>query len=115
MPRTKKLPAGKRPPRAMRSAAQAAKAIYEVLLGNTRPQPPQPAFAGPSSAPTGPPSPSFVSSPRSRVNVVARRPRPSGGTGVKNMRAFRVRNRDIKIKKILTQPRLIEVKKMAWS
>ena len=95
----------------MRSAAQAAKAINEVFLGNTRrPQAPQPAVAGPSSAPTRPPSPSFVSSPRSRVNVVAR-PRPSGGIGVKNMQAFRRRNRNIKIKKLLTQPGPIEVKK----
>ena len=101
---------GKRPPRAVRSAAQAAKAINEVLLGNKRPQAPQPAVAGPSSASTGPPSLSFVSSPRSRVNVVAR-PRPSGGIGVKNMQAFRRRNRNIKIKKLLTQPRPIEVKK----
>ena len=110
MLRTKRLPVGKRPQRAVRSAAQAAKVINEVLLGNTRPQAPQPAVAGPSSAPTGPPSPSFVSSPRSRVNVVAR-PRPSGGIGVKNMQAFRRRNRNIKIEKLLTQPRPIEVKK----
>ena len=100
MPRTKSLPVGKRPPRAVRSAAQAAKVINEVLLGNTRPQAPQPAGAGPI----------FVSSPRSRVNVVAR-PRPSGGVGVKNMQAFRRRNRNIKIKKLLTHPRPIEAKK----
>ena len=39
------------------------------------------------------------------------RPKPSGGIGVKNMEAFRKRNRDLKIKRLLPQSKVVNVKK----
>ena len=104
MPRQKKvMPRGKRPPRA---AAVVSQAINNVLLGKNNVGPalaaPAPAVAGPSSAPSFAPA-----HPRRRLG----RPRPAGGVGVKNMQAFRRRNRDIKIKKLLPQPKTINVKK----
>ena len=105
MPRQKMvMPRGKRPPRA---AATFSQAINNVLLGkkNIGPALAAPAaIAGPSSQPTF--APAHL---RSRLG----RPRPSGGIGVKNMQAFRRRNRDIKIKKLLPQSKAVNVKKMA--
>ena len=92
MPRTTIMPRGKRPPRA---AAANSSAINNALLGKRNIGP---ALAvnlpGPSSAPD--------------------RPCPSGGFGVKNMDRFRKRNRDIKIKKVLPQSKVVQVKKK-WS
>ena len=84
------MPRGKRPPRA---AVAISQAINNVLSGkkNIGPALGTPAaIAGPSSQPTFAPA-----YPNRRLG----RPRPSGGIGVKNMQAFRRRNRDIKIKK----------------
>ena len=90
MPRTKNtMPRGKRPPR---TAAAAASAINNVLLGKRNIGPALAAnLPGPSSAPD--------------------RPCPSGGIGVKNMERFCKRNRDIKIKKVLPQSEVVQVKK----
>ena len=107
MPRFKIMPRGKRPPRATRSAAT-TKAINQVLLGATAPtapaaQQPPPAVAGPSGV-----RPSFLPlHPRNRLG----RPRPSSWVGVKRMRDFRRRNRDVKIKKLLPQSKNVNVKK----
>ena len=89
------MPRGKIPPRA---AAAVSKAINNVLLGkqNVGPALAAPAVAGSSSQP----------------NFVIGRPRPNREIGVKNMQAFRRRNRDIKIKKLLPQSKLKNVKKM---
>ena len=110
MPHHKKvMPRGKRPPRA---AAAVSAAINNVLLGKSNVGPAlasaatpaivAPAVAGPSSAP-------FFAPAHPRRNLG--RPRPAGGIGVKNMQAFHRRNRDIKIKKLLPQPKTINVKK----
>ena len=104
MPRQKKvMPRGKRPPRA---AAAVSQVINNVLLGKSNVGPtlaaPAHAVAGPSSAPSFTPS---------HLKRRLGRPRPAGGIGVKNMQAFRRRNRDIKIKKLLPQPKTINVKK----
>ena len=97
MPRQKTaMPRGKRPPRA---AAANSSAINNVLLGKRNIGS---ALAGPSSAPSFAPA-----RPAGRIN----RPRPSGGIGVKNMERFRKRNRDIKIKKVLSQSKVVQVKK----
>ena len=78
MPRQKSvMPRGKRPPRA---AAATSQAINNILLGKRNVGP---ALAAPAAASSSSQQPSFVSG----------RPRPSGGIGVKNMQAFRRRNR----------------------
>ena len=102
------MPRGKRPPRA---AAAVSAAINNVLLGkiNIGPALGAPvavapaAVAGPSSQPSFAPA-----HPSGRLG----RPRPAGGIEVKNMQAFHRRNRDIKIKKLLPQPKTINVKKI---
>ena len=98
MPRTKVMLRGKRLPRA---AAAVSKAINNILLGpnnkNNHHQP-APSQPGPSRA-----RPNFVPAHSSL--------RPSGGVGVKNIECIRVRNRAIKIKKLLSQARNIKVKK----
>ena len=108
MPHQKKvMPRRKRPPRA---AAAVSAAINNVLLGKSNIGPAlgapvavaAAAVAGPSSTPSFAPAHS-----KGRLG----RPRSAGGIGVKNMQAFRRRNRDIKIKKLLTQPKTINVKK----
>ena len=96
MPRQKSvMPSGKRPPRA---AAATSQAINNVLLGKRNVGPALAALAVTSSSSQ---QPSFVSG----------RPRPSGGIGVKNMQVFRKRNKDIKIKKLLPQSRVVNVNK----
>ena len=101
MPRQKTvMPRGKRPPRA---AAANSLAINNVLLGKRNIGPALAAnLPGPSRAPSFAPA-----HPAGRIN----RPRPSGGIGVKNMERFRKRNRDIKIKKVLPQSKVVQVKK----
>ena len=103
MPRQKTvMPRGKRPPRA---AADNSSAINNVLLGKRNIRPALAAavnLPGPSSAPA------FTSMhPARRI----KRPLPSGGIGVKNMEVFGKRNRDIKIKKVLPQSKVVQVKK----
>ena len=96
------MPRVKGPPLA---AAAISQAINNILLGkkNIGPALAAPAaVAGPSSQRTFAPA-----HPRGRLG----RPRPSGEIGVKNMQAFRRRNRDIKIKKLLPQSRAVNVKK----
>ena len=96
------MPRGKGPPRA---AAANSSAINNVLLGKRNNGPALAAavnLPGPSSAPSFAPA-----HPSRRIN----RSRPSGGIGVKNMERFRKRNRDIKIKKVLPQSKVVQVKK----
>ena len=103
MPWFKVMPRGKRPPRATRAAAAAAKAINNVLIGGPAAPVIPVAVAGPSGV-----RPSFSPShPRNQLG----RPRPNAGTGVKGMQGFRRRKKDIKIKKLLSQPRTINIKK----
>ena len=94
---------GKRPPRGTRAAAAAAEAINNVLLG---------ALAAPviSAAVAGPSGVRSSFSPSHRRNQLGR-PRPNAGVEVKRMQVFRRRKKDIKIKKLLLQPRTINVKK----
>ena len=91
------MPRVKRPPRA---AAANSAAINHVLLGKSNIGPALGAVAaalpGPHSAPSFTPV-----HPRARLN----RPRPTGGVGVKNMDRFSKRTRNIKIKKVLPQPK----------
>ena len=94
---------GKRPPRGTRAAAAAAEAINNVLLGALAAPVISAAVAGPSGV-----RPSF--SPSHRRNQLGR-PRPNAGVEVKRMQVFRRRKKDIKIKKLLLQPRTINVKK----
>ena len=97
------MPRGKRPPRA---AVANSTAINNVLLGKRNIGPTLRAAAanlpGPSSAPSFAPA-----HPRARLG----RPHPSGGIGVKNVDHFRRRPRNIKINKLLPQPRVVNVKK----
>ena len=96
------MPRGKRPPWA---AEANSSAINNVLLGKRNIGPALAAavnLPGPSSAPSFAPA-----HPARRIN----RPRPSGGIGVKNMEVFLKRNRDIKIKKVLSQSKVVQVKK----
>ena len=90
------MPRGRRPPRA---AAISSTAINNAILGTK--QNVGPTLGAVAAALPGP------------SNALRRlgRPRPSGGIGVKNMERYRKRNRDIKIKKLLPQPRIINVKK----
>ena len=87
------MPRGKRPPRA---AAATSQAINNVLLGKRNVGP---ALVAPAVASSSSQQPSFVSG----------RSRSSGAIGVKNMQAFCKRNRDIKIKKLLPQSRVVNV------
>ena len=91
MPRTKVMPRGKRPPRA---AAQNSAAVNNVLLGKRNIGPALGAAAAAVAGPSG-----------------LGRPVPAGGVGVKNMQAFHRGNRSDKIKKLLAQPKTINVKK----
>ena len=91
------MPRGKRPPRA---AVTTSKAINNVLLGKRNIGPALAASVGTSSSS----QPSFVTG----------RPCPSGGVGIKNMQAFRKRNRDLKIKKLLSQSKVVNVKKTVY-
>ena len=93
---TRIMPRGKRPPRA---AAINSSAINNVLLGTKR-------NVGPALGAVAGALPGPSNAPR-RLG----RPRPLGGIGVKNMECYHKRNRDIKIKKVLPQPRIINVKK----
>ena len=93
MPNIRLMPRGKRPSRA---AAINSSAINNALLGAKRNV--GPALGATAAALPGPSS------------VIAR-PRPSGGIGVKNMDRFRKRNRNLKIKKVLPQPKVVNVKK----
>ena len=88
------MPRGKRPPRA---AAALSKAINNMLLGKKN--------VGPALAA------SAVGSSSSQPSFVSGRPCPSLGIGVKNMQAFRRRNKDLKIKKLLPQSKVVNVKK----
>ena len=97
------MPRGKRP---LRAAAAVSQAINNVLLGKSNIGPVlavPAAVAGPSSQLTFAPA-----HPRGRR---LDRPCPTGGIGVKNTQAFRRRNRDIKIKKLLPQAKAVNVKK----
>ena len=94
MPRTKLMPRGKRPSRA---AAINSTAINNAILGTL--QNVGPALGAAAAALPGP----------SNASRRLGRPRPSGGIGVKNMERYRKRNKDIKIKKVLPQPRIINV------
>ena len=94
MPRQKKLLLrGSRPSRA---AAQASKAINSTLLGTKRNIGPALANIDFNIAPAPP---------------KLGRPKPSGGIGVKDMDGFRKRNKNLKIKKLLPQSRVVTVKK----
>ena len=97
MPRQKTvMPRGKRPPRA---AAANSAVINNVLLGKRN--------IGPALGAAAANLPGPSSHPRNRLH----RPHPTGGIGVKKMDRFHRRNRDIKIKKVLPQPRVVNVKK----
>ena len=89
MPRTIVMPRGKRPPRA---AAANSSAINNTLLGKRN---------------IGQPSLQIYQGLVARQIDLC----PSGGIGVKNMDRFRKRNRDIKIKKVLPQSKIVQVKK----
>ena len=92
------MPRRKRP---LRVAAAVSKAINNVLLGANN----QAAAAQPGPSQPGPSAP--------RPSFSSRNPRfkPSSGIGVKNIEHIRVRNRAIKIKKLLSQSKTINVKK----
>ena len=92
------MPRGKRPPRA---AAAVSKAINNVLLGANN----QAAATQPGLSQPGPSAPRPSFSPRYP------RFRPSSGIGVKNIERIPVRNKTIKIKKLLPQSKAINVKK----
>ena len=96
MPRTKLMPRGKRPPR---KAVINSTAINNAILGSKQ-------NVGPALGAAAAALPGQSNAPR-RLG----RPRPSGGVGVKTMDRYRKRNRDIKIKKVLPQPRIVNVKK----
>ena len=81
---------GKRPPRA---ATVASLAINNILLNAKKPN------LVNTNSQTGS-KPSFVPANR-----------PRSGVGVKNIERIRVRNRAMKIKKLLPQPKNVEVKK----
>ena len=93
MPRARMMPRGKRPPRA---AAVALSAINNILLNAKKPN----LVNSNSRAGSSGARPSFVPANR-----------PRSGVGVKNIKRIRVRNRAIKIKKLLSQPKNVEVKK----